>query len=78
MPVDGVLTGAPYLVNQCVKSRIDVNAYLVGVHLSAQASLTCSIQPDATIKDVSNLGGIEGKEVRDTCAVCAFHFESPA
>jgi len=29
-----------------------------------QASLTCSIAPDATIKNMAALGGIEGKEVR--------------
>jgi hypothetical protein len=35
----------------------------VWLHVS-QASLTCSIAPDATIKNMANLGGIEGKEVR--------------
>lgn len=29
----------------------------------SQASLTCSIAPDATIRDVASLGGLEGKEV---------------
>lgn len=29
----------------------------------SQASLTCSIAPDATIKNMAALGGIEGKEV---------------
>lgn len=30
----------------------------------SQASLTCSISPDATISNPANMGGLEGKEVR--------------
>jgi hypothetical protein len=29
-----------------------------------QASLTCSISPDAAITNLSNMGGLEGKEVK--------------
>jgi hypothetical protein len=33
--------------------------------LLPQASLSCSISPDATISNVGALGGSEGKEVRE-------------
>lgn len=35
-----------------------------------QASLTCSIAPDATIKDGANMGGLEGKEVSEQLVAC--------